>query len=299
MLPQTYLQDLHHVHNMLIMPRALSGRWDFLEVGSSSERQKLIWNAFFMQVRALSKVDFRVYQREQVQRQTLKWAAENGFQGIQETCEAFLVKPAVLQSYLDRMLINVTYFFRNPECWDGFRAEVGRSKKETFRCLSAGCSRGVEPWTLSLIFHHHFSSKFKSTQVVGVDLDRKALTAASLGEYGAEDVRLVPPEYKKYIIPGKLEGFSAISGAVEPRPIFYQANLLNDSIKGMYDAVCYRNVGIYFDIHTQGRMLRKLTDALNPCGLLLLGTSERLNQDQQDALGLQSTRYEHLYRKRR
>ncbi len=57
---------------------------------------------------------------------------------------------------------------------------------------------------------------------------------------------------------------------------FKQLNLLSDSwpISGPFDAIFCRNVMIYFDKPTQGKILAKFAPLVKPGGLLFAGHSE-------------------------
>jgi chemotaxis protein methyltransferase CheR len=57
---------------------------------------------------------------------------------------------------------------------------------------------------------------------------------------------------------------------------FKQLNLLSDrwGISGTFDAIFCRNVMIYFDKPTQGRILDRFAPLMKPDGLLFAGHSE-------------------------
>jgi chemotaxis protein methyltransferase CheR len=57
---------------------------------------------------------------------------------------------------------------------------------------------------------------------------------------------------------------------------FRQVNLLSDNwpIRGPFDAIFCRNVMIYFDKATQGKLLARFAPLMSPDGLLFAGHSE-------------------------
>ena len=79
-----------------------------------------------------------------------------------------------------------------------------------------------------------------------------------------------------------LRGSGAQSGFVKVRKelrdliVFRQLNLLDDQwpIRGPFDAIFCRNVMIYFDKPTQGKILSRFAPLLKPDGLLFAGHSE-------------------------
>jgi chemotaxis protein methyltransferase CheR len=47
---------------------------------------------------------------------------------------------------------------------------------------------------------------------------------------------------------------------------------------GRFDVIFCRNVLIYFSNDMKGDILNRLTASLNPCGYLILGSTESINQ---------------------
>jgi chemotaxis protein methyltransferase CheR len=61
---------------------------------------------------------------------------------------------------------------------------------------------------------------------------------------------------------------------------FKPLNLLEPwPIKGMFDAICCRNVMIYFDEPTKARLQARLAERLVPGGTMYIGHSERLSDN--------------------
>jgi chemotaxis protein methyltransferase CheR len=105
------------------------------------------------------------------------------------------------------------------------------------------------------------------------------LATAEAGIYPMERVERLSPERLKRFF---LKGTGAKAGLARVRPelrkliSFRQLNLLDASwqVSSGFDAIFCRNVMIYFDKPTQGRILERFAPLMKGDGLLFAGHSE-------------------------
>lgn len=99
------------------------------------------------------------------------------------------------RSFIDRITINVSNFFRNAEKFDILERDYLKPLIKTRReatLWSAGCSTGDEPYTLAIMLEENNApSGFK---VLGWDFDKNALAKAREGIYPAERLKESPRE---------------------------------------------------------------------------------------------------------
>jgi chemotaxis protein methyltransferase CheR len=116
-------------------------------------------------------------------------------------------------------------------------------------------------------------------EILATDIDTNVLATAEAGIYPIERVERLSPERLRRFFQ---RGTGAQAGLVRVRPelrkliTFRQINLLDESypIKSSFDVVFCRNVMIYFDKPTQGRILSRFAPLMKPDGLLFAGHSE-------------------------
>ena len=102
---------------------------------------------------------------------------------------------SLFYEFLDRMTINVSEFWRNPNRWEVLRDEilpelVGSKRK--VKVWSAACSTGEEPYTIAMILDT--MGILKESSITASDLDEGALAKAKEGRYMERSLKDVPPE---------------------------------------------------------------------------------------------------------
>ncbi|THB63686.1 MAG: chemotaxis protein CheR [Desulfovibrio sp.] len=210
--------------------------------------------------------------------------------GIKEYVEFLFSKEGMrdeLTFLIDAITTNTTDFFREPQHFDlmstsvlpGWFAANGRSKRLSI--WSAGCSVGMEPYTLAMVLAGFKENNpgFQFT-VLGTDISTQALQAASRAVYDEDKVAQVPTQYKhKYLLRSKDRNKRLVRIVPELRRTvnFRRLNFMeNFSLEQPVDIIFCRNVVIYFDKPTQERLFTKLCNQLLPGGYLFIGHSESL-----------------------
>ena len=186
---------------------------------------------------------------------------------------------------LDALTINVTKLFRNWPVYESLAEhvvpELWRLKTKTIRVWSAGCSSGEEPYSLAILLHryaaqHKMLGRIGQVDVLGTDIDRGSLEAASRAQFGASAFDETPADLREHYFspPPAFAVIPAIRGMVR----FERRDLLDDppAAPGAFHLIACRNVLIYFDRDTQERLLARFHDALAPDGFLVLGKVETL-----------------------
>ncbi|ABR30848.1 Protein-glutamate O-methyltransferase [Thermosipho melanesiensis BI429] len=182
------------------------------------------------------------------------------------------------EEFFDRMTINVTEFFRNPEKWwelrDKFIPQLLRESGVKFKAWSAGCSTGEEPYSLAILLEELRAPS--TSKVHATDIDIGVLTKARLGEYEERSFVNTPPQYLKKYFDLTNKGTYKVKDIVKKRVLFRRHNLLQDKFESGYDLILCRNVVIYFELETKMELYEKFSKALRPGGLLFVGNTERI-----------------------
>jgi two-component system CheB/CheR fusion protein len=190
---------------------------------------------------------------------------------------------------LNTVLINVTEFFRDPQAWDFLQNYIlpklldSLGTGNTFRAWSVGCASGEEPYSLAITIADLLGPKLADydIKIYATDVDDEALRFARRGEYPAEKVRRVRPEWRDRYFQGG-SGVKKVSREIRRMVIFGRSNLISDAPISHCNLVVCRNVLIYFDAQAQRQIFRRLHYALEPNGILFLGKAEsKLTQSRQ------------------
>ncbi|MBU3917236.1 chemotaxis protein CheR [bacterium] len=191
--------------------------------------------------------------------------------------------------FIDKITTNKTDFFRENEHFEFLVSNAlptiissWKGSCKNLNVWSAGCSTGEEPYTLAMILSD-FAERNRtinlSFSILATDISPEVLKTAKNAIY--HEMRAVPiplPMKKKYLLRSKIKDRKVIKMAPEIRKHvnFERLNFMDNNYKmpnGM-DIIFCRNVIIYFDKPTQGQILSKILDHLNPGGFFFQGHSE-------------------------
>ena len=181
------------------------------------------------------------------------------------------------KEFLDRLTINVTEFFRNPEKWEELKKkylpQLLKESGSRFKAWSAGCSSGEEPYSLAILLEELKAPP--GAKVIATDIDINVLSKARQGAYEERSLASTPKEYiTKYF--DYRNGLYYVKPNVKARVIFKRHNLLQDPFDKNYDLILCRNVVIYFEMKTKEELYRKFSESLRPGGIIFVGSTERI-----------------------
>ncbi len=225
-------------------------------------------------------VDLRAYKPTTLDRRIRRRMSQLNIATPAEYMARIREQEREVNELLNTVLINVTEFFRDPQAWDVLRAEVlprifGRMRNgDVFRAWSAGCASGEEPYSLAILVADLLGPKLGDfdIKIYGTDIDDDALTTARRGDYPAEKLRRVRPDWRHQYFTGNSS--MRVTREVRRMVIFGKSNLINDAPISHCNLVLCRNVLIYFDAQAQKQIFKRLHYAIEPNGILFLGKAE-------------------------
>lgn len=226
--------------------------------------------------RKLTGVDLESYKRPQMERRLTSLMTKYGYTRVTELLPALTDSSALREEFLDRVTINVTEFFRNPERWQDLTHILrDYDARNTMNVWSAACSSGEEPYSLAMLFKEELRRPYR---ILATDIDLQMLARAEVGNYRKSQVTHVPEQMlKKYFRPQPHDSYT-LEPALKEFIQFQQHNLLSASYPGEKDLIVCRNVLIYFTDDAKVEIIRKFTQSLKPNGILFLGSTETLVQ---------------------
>ncbi|MHB0975510.1 MAG: CheR family methyltransferase [Thiobacillus sp.] len=182
------------------------------------------------------------------------------------------------EAFTNALTTNLTSFFREAHHFP-ILAEHLQNMKAPLSIWCSASSTGEEPYSIAMAACEAFGTLTPPVSIVATDIDTNVLETAANGVYPIERIdKMAQGRVKRFFQRGKGER----SGLVRVRPelrqlvTFKPLNLLAGTwpVSGPFDAIFCRNVMIYFDKPTQGRILERFVPLLKPEGLLFAGHSE-------------------------
>jgi two-component system CheB/CheR fusion protein len=180
---------------------------------------------------------------------------------------------------LQDMLISVTSFFRDREAFEALEREImaaleKRPPPGVWRGWVVGCATGEEAYSLAILVNDHLPTGLTlPVQVFASDIDERALTTARHGVYPEAIVTDVPPtRLRQYFDLDR--GAYRVKRVLREQITFSRHNVLRDPPFSRVDVICCRNLLIYLEREVQAQVLEVFHFALNPGGLLFLGSAE-------------------------
>jgi chemotaxis protein methyltransferase CheR len=186
----------------------------------------------------------------------------------------------------DKLTINVTEFFRNPEMWEAFRKKIlpkvlaDPEERRIVRLWSAGCSSGEEVYTIAMLIDQYLWNKDSNLQVVirGTDLDDEAIKKAREASYLPEKVRKVPEVLKKLYLTYDGERYH-VKESIMKMVRLVKHDLIIGKKQKYFDVIFCRNVVIYFSRELQKSVFTDFHNALTVDGYMIIGKTETLVGD--------------------
>jgi chemotaxis protein methyltransferase CheR len=181
----------------------------------------------------------------------------------------------------NEITVNETYFFRDLPQLEVLEnhiwPEVVARGQKTINILSAGCSSGEEPYTLSIMLMEKFPQL--SYNIWGIDISDQVVAKAHQAQYNEYAVRFVPKQYLNKYFSLTDNGEYKFHHQYKTNIKFQKFNLMEfDSlpINRLFDILFCRYVLIYFDKDSKQKVINSFYRKMAPGGYLILGNSESL-----------------------
>ncbi|WP_337995952.1 protein-glutamate O-methyltransferase CheR [Oleispirillum naphthae] len=211
-------------------------------------------------------------------------ARRRGMKGLDELVAAIRrMDPALVKDVTEAMTTNESFFFRDTKPFDQFRERVlpalltARKDKRQIRVWCAACSSGQEPYSLAIILKE-MEAKLSGWRIdiVATDLSTEILEKAKAGLYSQFEVQRGMPITLLVKYFQKKDEMWQIDARLRAMVQYRPLNLLTDvrSTLGAFDVIFCRNVLIYFDQETKGKVLADVSKVMSPDGFLYLGGAE-------------------------
>lgn len=194
--------------------------------------------------------------------------------------------------FVSELTTHYTFFFREFRHFEYLQVRLPEIIKEvksrgdnTIRILCLACSRGQEPYSLSMFFDFHLKQMGENDikfEILGTDIDKASVKIADNGVYKYEDIKAIPMKYlANHWQRGKgdIADYVKVKESLKKHCHFRFGNItkLKEELDKSYDIVFCRNVFIYFDEVQIKKICNDVLEHLTPKGLFFTGVSESLS----------------------
>ena len=183
-----------------------------------------------------------------------------------------------LDAFLDRVTINVSQLWRNPEQWTRARratscpSSPGRGR---MRAWSAGCSYGAEAYTLAAVCREAVPRRARRDHRAPTSTAAWSPAPARGASPPTTPAARRAPRCDRWFEPrgGGRRRDRSCAGSCR----FETGDLLRMPVpRGAYDLVLCRNTVIYFTEEVRDALHARLVEPSRPGGYLVVGTTERV-----------------------
>jgi chemotaxis protein methyltransferase CheR len=229
-------------------------------------------------LRQICGIDLTQYKRPQMERRLRTFFERRGCKKLTDSLPGLRADKQELEALLDRMTINVSQLWRNPEQWQLLEREIlpelGARGRVT--AWSAGSSYGAELYTLAAICRAAIPKARVS--ILGTDIDRRMVERARLGIFNDADARTAPPDAMKRFFERTDDGGWQARPELRSVAKFEIGDLLRVRPRAShFDLIMCRNTVIYFAEPIRDQLHARLAAAIRPGGYLMVGATERVS----------------------
>jgi two-component system CheB/CheR fusion protein len=232
-------------------------------------------------LRNFSRVDFSYYKPGTINRRIARRMFLRKIDGLDTYVELLRKSPDEVESLFNDVLINVTGFFRDPEAFERLRKEAfpvmlkNKPPSVPIRVWVPGCSTGEEAYSLAMVLLEFLGDRESNTQIqlFATDVSEAIIQKARSGIYPESIAMDVSADRLKRFFQ-KVDGGYQISRSVRDICIFAKQDIGRDPPFSRLDMISCRNVMIYMGPLVQKRVVPLFHYAMNPNGILFLGSSE-------------------------
>lgn len=252
-------------------------------ISTSVPQSESALKKIFILLRAQTGHDFSQYKPSTICRRIERRMAVHQVLAIDDYVKYLQHTPIEVEALFRDLLIGVTCFFRDPESFELLERQVipklfsAKPPGSTIRVWCTGCSTGEEGYSIAILLQEQLE-KLKQNyqiQVFATDIDNRAIALARAGIYPASIASDISPERLARFFTAEPDGANyRVNKVIRDMLIFSEHNLIKNPPFSKLDLITCRNLLIYLGAELQKRLIALFHYALNPGGMLFLGTSE-------------------------
>ena len=240
-------------------------------------------NRIFLLLKNVSRVDFSFYKHGTIKRRIMRRMFLRKIESLTDYVQYLRKNPNEVEALFNEVLINVTSFFRDPKAFESLRKVAfpqllnHKGPNAAVRIWVAGCSTGEEAYSLAIVLLEYLKEKATNLQIqiFGTDVSDAMIHKARSGIY-PESISLDVSAERLQRYFQKTDGGYQVTKTIRDMCVFAKQDITKDPPFSRLDMISCRNVMIYMGQVLQKRIVPLLHYALNPGGILFLGSSETI-----------------------
>ena len=241
----------------------------------------------FILLRAQTRHDFSQYKPTTIYRRIERRMAVHQLETLDDYVQYLQQTPLEVEALFRDLLIGVTNFFRDPDAFAALESEVipmlfeGKASGSVIRAWTSGCSTGEEAYSIAILLQERLEALKQNyrVQVFATDIDSRAIATARAGVYPADISEDITPERLARFFTLEPDGSSyRVHKGIRDMLVFSEQDLVIDPPFSKLDLISCRNLLIYLGGDLQKKLIAMFHYALNPNGMLFLGTSETIGE---------------------
>ena len=241
----------------------------------------------FVLLRAQTGHDFSLYKPSTIHRRIERRMAVQQIETFDSYVRYLQQTPSEVDTLFHDLLIGVTSFFRDPEAFKALEEQAIPKILEVkptagvIRAWAPGCSTGEEAYSIAILLVERMEALGQSStvQVFATDIDSRAIAAARVGRYPASIAADISPQRLARFFTLEADGSAyRIHKGIRDMLIFSEQDVIKDPPFSKLDLISCRNLLIYMGGELQKMLIPMFHYALNPGGVLFLGTSETVGE---------------------
>ena len=247
----------------------------------------ILFKDLLSEVHKITGIDFRTYKSNTLARRIQKRMDILGIIRLDDYKKYFTSNEDEAIILYKEFMIGVTNFFRDPEAFDslvlnGF-GKIFNDKKSTdpIRIWIPACSTGEEVFTIAILLDEYLirNKINRDYKIFATDIDTDALRRASAALYPVNIITDIAKERLQNYFVKSGDQFQLIK-RIREKVIFSAHNLVKDPPFIRMDIISCRNLLIYLKPETQKRVISNFHFSLRSGGILLLGHSENISDNE-------------------
>jgi two-component system CheB/CheR fusion protein len=253
-------------------------------VASPAAQQPDVLEKIFLLLRSQTGHDFSQYKRSTILRRIERRMAVHQIDGLDDYLRYMQLTRGEADVLFRELLIGVTSFFRDDEIFEEIQKQVipqlfaGKAADAAIRVWVAGCSTGEEAYSFAMLLRERMEDRKENfkVQIFATDIDRDAIDYARAGVYPASIIADISPErLAHFFAPQQPDGSTyRVNKTIRDMLIFSEHDLIKNPPFSKLDLISCRNLLIYMGAELQKKLIPLFHYALNPGGMLVLGSSE-------------------------
>ena len=263
-------------------------KYAFGKLTPQTDTQVLVHPSTFKKISVLLRTqtghDFSQYKPSTIHRRIERRMSVHQITLMDDYVRYLQQTPDEVEALFRDLLIGVTSFFRDPEAFQALEEQVipelfaGKSAANgVVRVWVVGCSTGEEAYSIAILLQEHMETIKQSytVQAFATDIDSRAIAIARVGVYPAGIAAdMSAQRLARFFTPEPDGQGFRIHKNIRDMLVFSEQSLIKDPPFSRLDLIACRNLLIYLNADLQKRLIPLFHYALNPHGILFLGTSE-------------------------